>query len=107
MLTKEQNERLSRIGPGTPAGDLMRRYWLPIAATSQMAGFGTKPIRVVGEDLVLYRDRSGVLGLVVAQPSFDDPVLEFAKVDEPVVRGRPHVIRTAEVLHRVVAEVLV
>lgn len=64
MLTKEQNERLSRVGRGTPCGELMRRYWHPIAASSQLKGPGTRPIRILGEDLVLYRDRSGKLGLV-------------------------------------------
>jgi 5,5'-dehydrodivanillate O-demethylase oxygenase subunit len=64
MLTKEQNERLSRVGRGTPTGELMRRYWHPIAASSQLKGPGTRPIRLLGEDLVLYRDKSGTLGLV-------------------------------------------
>jgi len=64
VLTKEENERLTRVGPGTPCGELMRRYWHPIAASSQLASHGTKAVRLLGEDLVLYRDRSGRLGLV-------------------------------------------
>jgi 5,5'-dehydrodivanillate O-demethylase oxygenase subunit len=64
MLTAEQNEELTTVAPGTPMGDLMRRYWQPIAASSQLPGFGTKPVKVLGESLVLYRDRSGTLGLV-------------------------------------------
>src|SRR5438309_6768185 len=64
MLTKEQNERLTQVGPGTPMGDLMRRYWHPIAASSQLPERGTKPIRILSEDLVLYRDRGGKLGLI-------------------------------------------
>jgi 5,5'-dehydrodivanillate O-demethylase oxygenase subunit len=64
MLTVEENERLCRIGPGTPCGDLMRRYWHPIAATSQIVEPITMPIKLLGEDFVLYRDRSGGLGLV-------------------------------------------
>src|SRR5207244_2721870 len=63
MLT-EENERLTRVGPGTPMGTLLRRYWHPIAVTSQFLKPGTKPVRVLGEDLVLYRDRTGKLGLV-------------------------------------------
>ena len=38
MLTAEQNELLTRIGPGTPCGDMMRRYWHPIAAVSELDG---------------------------------------------------------------------
>jgi 5,5'-dehydrodivanillate O-demethylase oxygenase subunit len=64
VLTREENERLTRVGPGTPVGELMRRYWHPIAASSQLPTHGTKPVRVLGENLVLYRDRSGGLGLV-------------------------------------------
>jgi len=64
MLTKEQNERFTRVGPGTACGELMRRYWHPIAALSQMKDRYTVPIRLLGEDLVLYKDRSGTLGLI-------------------------------------------
>ena len=66
MLSKEINERLTRVGPGTPMGDLMRRYWHPIAASKQLDDrpFRTKPVRLLGEDLVLFRDRSGKLGLI-------------------------------------------
>jgi len=65
MLTAEQNELLTRIGPGTPCGDLMRRYWHPIAATSELEGHTwNKRIRLLGEDLVLFKDREGRLGLI-------------------------------------------
>jgi 5,5'-dehydrodivanillate O-demethylase oxygenase subunit len=64
MLTREENELLTRIGPGTPMGALMRRYWHPLAAVEHMRGRWTKRVRILGEDLVLYRDRSGTLGLI-------------------------------------------
>ncbi len=64
MLTAEENERMTRVGPSTPMGELLRRYWYPIAASSQLSERGTRPIRLLGEDLVLYRDRQGNLGLV-------------------------------------------
>lgn len=64
MLTAEENDRLSRVGPGTPCGNLMRRYWHPIAASSQLAHAGTRAVCILGENLVLYRDREGGLGLV-------------------------------------------
>ena len=66
MLTAEQNERLTQVGPGTPMGELMRRYWQPIAAYAELSENPTKAIRLLGEDLVLYRDRSGTLGLIEA-----------------------------------------
>ncbi|MBN9081557.1 MAG: (2Fe-2S)-binding protein [Rhizobiales bacterium 62-17] len=64
MLTAEQNELITRIGPGTPAGDLMRRYWQPVAAVSELSERWTMRVRLLGEDLVLYRNREGSYGLV-------------------------------------------
>ena len=64
MLTTEVNDRYTRVGRGTPTGELMRRYWHPIAAVSQMKDRSTKKIRLLGEDLVLYKDRSGTYGLI-------------------------------------------
>jgi 5,5'-dehydrodivanillate O-demethylase len=52
MLTAEQNELLTRVGPGTPCGDMMRRYWHPIAAVSELEGLKwNKRVRLLGEDL--------------------------------------------------------
>ncbi len=64
MLKPEENERLTRVGPGTPMGELMRRYWQPIAVTGELDKNPVKPVRILGEDLTLYRDRSGQLGLI-------------------------------------------
>jgi len=64
VLTPEENKRLTEVGPGTPMGELFRRYWLPVAAVSQMKGRDTLPVRLLGEELVLYRDLSGNYGLI-------------------------------------------
>ena len=64
MLTAEQNDRLTQVGPGTPMGELMRRYWQPIAVASMLDDNPVKKIRILGEDLVLYRDLSGEMGLI-------------------------------------------
>jgi 5,5'-dehydrodivanillate O-demethylase len=64
VLSAEENELLTRIGRGTPAGELMRRYWQPVAATIELDANPVKKVRILGEDLVLYRDRQGRLGLV-------------------------------------------
>jgi len=66
MLTVEENARLTQVGPGTPMGELMRRYWHPVAAGAELLDnpFRTKAVRLLGEDLVLFRDRSGQLGLI-------------------------------------------
>ena len=59
MLSPESNERLTRVGPGTPCGELMRRYWIPIAPCAQLLENPVRRVRVLGEDLVLFRDRAG------------------------------------------------
>jgi 5,5'-dehydrodivanillate O-demethylase len=64
VLTAEQNELLTRIGPGTPMGELMRRYWHPVATCQDLKENPVRSVRILGETLTLYRDRQGCLGLV-------------------------------------------
>jgi 5,5'-dehydrodivanillate O-demethylase len=64
VLSPEQNRTLAEVGPGTRMGGLLRRYWMPIAAVAELDDCPIKPVRIVGEDLVLYRDRTGRYGLV-------------------------------------------
>src|ERR1700722_20014455 len=55
---------LTETVAGTPMGQLLRRYWWPIAGESEFAQNATKPVRLLGEDLVLYKDLSGTFGLL-------------------------------------------
>jgi 5,5'-dehydrodivanillate O-demethylase len=64
MLTPDKNLLLTSTGAGTPMGELLRRHWMPIAGVSEFQSLATKPVRLLGEDLVLYRDLSGNYGLV-------------------------------------------
>ena len=64
MLTEKENERLTRVGPGTPMGALMRRYWQPISALSELDDTPVKHVKLLGESLVLYKDLKGGLGLI-------------------------------------------
>ena len=66
MLTAEQNERLTRTGPGTPMGEAMRRYWIPALLSMELPEPDGPPVRVklLGEDLVAFRDTSGRIGLL-------------------------------------------
>jgi len=65
MLSREENELLTRIGPGTPMGELMRRYWVPAAFSHQIATPDSPPVRtrLLCEDLVVFRDTKGQVGL--------------------------------------------
>jgi phthalate 4,5-dioxygenase len=65
MLSAEQNERITRAGPRTPAGTLLRCYWQPAALVDELAGNRPiKPVRLLGEDLVAFRDPQGRYGLL-------------------------------------------
>jgi 5,5'-dehydrodivanillate O-demethylase len=64
MLAPKEQETLTRVGPGTPMGDLLRRYWFPVAASSELSAGATRPVRLLGEDFVLFRALGGALGLV-------------------------------------------
>ncbi|PYO21011.1 MAG: hypothetical protein DMD85_15425 [Candidatus Rokuibacteriota bacterium] len=65
MLTAEENALLTRVGPGTLMGDLMRQYWIPVVQSAELAAGGRpKRVRILGEDLVAYRDPAGRAALV-------------------------------------------
>ncbi len=64
MITQEQNEQLARVGPGTPMGNLLRRYWQPVGAAAELARAPVQRVRLLGEDLVLFRTPAGAYGLV-------------------------------------------
>ena len=59
-----KNELLCRVGSGTPMGNLLRRYWMPIAGASELETNPVKAVRLFGEDLVLFKDLSGNYGLL-------------------------------------------
>src|ERR1043166_8631888 len=66
MLSKEENELLTQTGPGTPMGDLFRRFWLPALDPNELPEPDCPPIRfrILSEDLVAFRDTEGKPGFV-------------------------------------------
>ena len=83
VLTAAENTRLTQVGPGTPAGALLRRYWYPIAITQDLSEERpTKYIRLLGEDLVLFRDKSGRVGLLADHCSHRGASLLYGRVEE-------------------------
>jgi 5,5'-dehydrodivanillate O-demethylase len=64
MTTQDQNDRLTRVGPGTPMGNLLRRYWQPIGTAIELAQEPVQKVRLFGENLTLYRSVAGEYGLV-------------------------------------------
>src|SRR3954454_23917723 len=84
MLKPEDNERLVRIGPGTPAGKLFRRYWQPACLSSELPESDGAPLRVrlLGEDLIAFRDTEGKVGLVDAYCPHRRAPLFFGRNEE-------------------------
>jgi 5,5'-dehydrodivanillate O-demethylase len=82
MLTATENEFLTRVGPGTPAGELLRRYWHPIVVAQELTDESpTRFVRVLGEDLVLFRDKSGRVGLLADHCSHRGASLVYGRVE--------------------------
>src|SRR5438045_3835028 len=66
MLSKEDNELITRVGPCTPMGNLMREYWIPAVLSKELDGPDCPPrrLRLLGEDLIAFRDSSGKVGIL-------------------------------------------
>ncbi|MEA2640969.1 MAG: 5,5-dehydrodivanillate O-demethylase oxygenase subunit [Chloroflexota bacterium] len=83
MLTPEENALLTEIGPGTPAGNLLRHYWYPIATAGELsADHPTHFVRLLGEDLVLFQDGSGRVGLIQDHCPHRGCSLLYGRVEE-------------------------
>src|ERR1700761_5285152 len=65
VLSAEDNELVCRVGPGTPMGELMRRYWIPALASRELVADGD-PVRLMllGEKLIAFRDTNGKVGIM-------------------------------------------
>jgi 5,5'-dehydrodivanillate O-demethylase len=82
MLTQEENEMLTRVGPGTPAGELLRRYWLPVGVAGELTlEQPTQLARILGETLVLFRDKSGNVGLLNDRCPHRGASLSYGRVE--------------------------
>lgn len=87
MLDAETNKMLTEVSKGTPMGELLRRYWHPIAAVSEFETQDLKPVRLLGEDLVLFHSRDGLVQRQCAHRRAD---LSYGWVDEAGLRCSYH-----------------
>jgi phthalate 4,5-dioxygenase len=87
VLTREQNDLLCQTGPGTPGGDLLRAFWQPVALSKEIPEGGAPiPLKIMGEELVLFRDdsgRAGLLGLHCAHRGAD---LSYGRLEDGGLR---------------------
>lgn len=87
MMSAEQNRRLTQSGPGTPGGALLRRYWQPVALVEELDG--PRPVRavkVLGQDLVLFRDEQGRLGLLDRDCPHRNADLAYGRLEDGGLR---------------------
>jgi 5,5'-dehydrodivanillate O-demethylase oxygenase subunit len=86
MLSELENQVLTRVGPGTPGGELLRRYWHPILPQVKLRANPVQKVKILCEELVCYRDRSGTLGLVGPRCPHRATHLQFAVPEEHGIR---------------------
>jgi phthalate 4,5-dioxygenase len=89
MTKQEENELLTRTGPGTPGGELMRHYWQPVALARELKD-APLPVRILGEDLVLFRDGEGELGLLGILCSHRCADLSYGRIEPKGLRCLYH-----------------
>jgi 5,5'-dehydrodivanillate O-demethylase oxygenase subunit len=90
MLSAEKNRLLTQVGPGTPMGEYLRRYWHPVAGVTEFDDKTVRPIRLFGEDLVLFKDLSGRYGLVQRYCPHRNADLAFGYVEREGLRCAYH-----------------
>src|SRR5688500_3195469 len=78
---------LTKVGPGTPGGEFLRRYWQPVALAEELPGGGAPvPVRLLGEDLVLFRDDDGRPGLLGIHCSHRGADLSYGRLEDGGLR---------------------
>lgn len=90
MLSAEKNRQLTQVGPGTPMGEVLRRHWHPIAGIDELDRQPVKAVRLLCEDLVLYKDLSGQYGLVDRQCAHRRADLSYGFVEADGIRCNYH-----------------
>jgi nitrite reductase/ring-hydroxylating ferredoxin subunit len=91
MISQEQNARLTEVSPGTDGGRLMRMYWQPAALVEELEGpRPARPVRLLGEDLVIFRDGNGRYGLVERHCPHRGADLAFGRVEAEGLRCAFH-----------------
>ena len=87
MLSEEDNTLLTRVGAGTPLGDLLLQYWLPFLLDSELEADGPpERIRLLGEDLLAFRDSDGVIGLIAERCPHRTASLYFGRNEQRGIR---------------------
>ena len=76
----DEDENLTHVGPGTPMGEYLRRFWHPVAYSQELKDLPLR-VRRLGEDLVLFRDKRGKVGLLELHCNHRGTSLEYGKIE--------------------------
>src|SRR5690606_13462308 len=91
MLTAEQNDFITRVGPNAPAGQSLRRDWQPGALAEELNGVKpVKAVRLLGQDMVLFRDDKGQLGLLDRDCPHRGADLAYGRIEDGGIRCAFH-----------------
>jgi 5,5'-dehydrodivanillate O-demethylase len=90
MLSKRENERLTRVGRGSPAGEFLRRYWHPVCVAADLKQNPVKRVRILGEDLVLYRGDDDRYGLMEERCPHRGASLAYGRIEGAHLRCAYH-----------------
>ena len=91
MVTRDENDLLTCVGAGTAMGDLLRQYWTPVVLSNEVsAGDRTKRVRLMGEDLVVFRTKNGQPGLMAEHCTHRRASLYFGRIEDSCLRCAYH-----------------
>ncbi|MGH7834864.1 MAG: Rieske 2Fe-2S domain-containing protein [Candidatus Binatia bacterium] len=90
MLSREENQLLTQTGPGTPCGEFIRRYWQPVALAEELESQAPAKVNILGEELVLFRNEEGRLGLLGLHCSHRGAELSLGRIEDGGIRCLYH-----------------
>ncbi|MYK75253.1 MAG: Rieske 2Fe-2S domain-containing protein [Acidimicrobiaceae bacterium] len=90
MLTQQENDELTQVGPGTPMGDVLRHYWYPVAFVRELEEFPVKEVRLLGENWAVFRTPSGEYGIVDERCPHRGASLTYGIVEDAGLRCGYH-----------------
>ena len=90
MLTQQENDELTQVGPGTPMGDVLRHYWYPVAFVRELEEFPVKEVRLLGENWAVFRTPSGEYGIVDERCPHRGASLTYGIVEDTGLRCGYH-----------------
>src|SRR5687767_11010799 len=85
-MDNKENDMMTRVGPGTPAGETLRRYWLPVCFSHEIKSDEPKIVRRLTEDLLLFRDEFGRIGLTEPTCPHRGTSLEYGWIEAGGIR---------------------